>query len=241
MTTLFIASSMILFPNYAFSSTISSVGGPSVKKGQLTLGARVGYSDADVGSSQDQRVRSRLHADYGLTDVYAVRLVFAGDKRKGDNFEAERLGFENRFHLLKAKDHGFDLGLRLNYTVNDGDKKPDVASVRFYQQFAVSDWTIRFNEIFNHEVGQDADGGVAVELRSQATYKVNEHFRLGVESLNDFGRLNNVSGYSAQDHEFGPVIKGKLGNGLSYETGYRAGISQSAADHNVRLFLKKSF
>ena len=236
--------SVVLLCSYSVSvhaSTISSVGGADVKKGKVSTGLRFGYSQDDEGSSQDNRLRSRVHVDYGLTDYYAARLVFSVDKRNADGIEADTLGIENRFHLLKSEEHGFDLGLRLNYSHKDGDKKPDTASVRVYQQVPINKWTIRFNEIFNHEVGEDSTGGIAFEMRSQAVYKVSDNLRVGLESFNDFGKLNEVSGYSAQEHEIGPVLKGKLGNGIGYEVGYRAGISDAAANHNMKLFFSKSF
>jgi hypothetical protein len=237
-----ILASMVASPFYANAGTISSVGGASVKQGRTQIGARVGYSTDNESTSQDRRIRSRFHVDYGVSDLYAARVVVAGDKRQGDNLELDTIGFQNRLHILKAKDHGFDFGARVNYVYKDGDKKPDNASVGFYQGMPINDkWALRFNQLFSHDIGQDAEGGVSAEVRTQITYKVIPNTSIGIDSFNDFGRINNLSGFDTQDHDIGPVIKGKLGNGLSYETGYRVGVSDAAADHSFKFFLSKSF
>ena len=228
-------------PGLALASTTSDVGGATVEQGKQIAEVRFGFSEDESSSSHDERLRMRVHYDRGLTDFYAIRFVVAGDKRKDDSLEMESLGIENRFYLLRAKEHGFDLGLRLNYTYRDGDKKPDTVSVRMYQQIPLDKTEIRFNEIFDHEVGEDATGGVLFTLGSQVTRALPGNRRLGIEMFNILGRLNDLSGYEAQDHSIGPVLKGKFGNGFSYETAYRAGISSGAADHNFRLMFTKNF
>ncbi len=225
----------------ANASTTGAVGGASIEKSKTAVDFRVGYSDAEKTSSQNERLRLRTHIDYGVTDYYALRLIFATDKRKGDNMEAEGLSIENRFYLLHADEYGFDFGIRLKYTLKDGDKKPDSAGLGFYQQIPLDQWKVRFNETISHEIGEDSEDGISVEIRSQAMYSLENKMSVGIESFNDFGNLNDQSGYNAQSHTIGPVIKGKIFNDIGYETGYRAGISDGAPDHSFKLFLSKSF
>lgn len=96
-------------------------------------------------------------------------------------------------------------------------------------------------------MGENSRHGLRLELRNQVTKAVTpppgflRKLRLGVELFNDFGRLNRQRGYDAQDHQFGPVIKGYFSDGYYFQTGYRAGISQGAADHLVKLFIGKQF
>lgn len=225
----------------AHAGTVSSVGSPKVSKGKTKIEARFGYSEADESSSQDERIRFRQQIDHGFTDWYAARIVLQQDDRKGDNFEHSSIRLSNRFHILKSKDHGYDLGARIEYTHVDGDKTPSSVTAGAYQLIPYNEYEIRMNQLFSHDVGQDAQDGISTELRFQVTRAFSDTHRLGLESFNDFGNLTELSGYSDQKHEIGPVLKGKLGNGFAYETGYRAGISEAAADHNVKFFLSKSF
>lgn len=225
----------------AHAGTVSSVGSPKVTKGKTKVEARFGYADADKDSSQDQRIRFRQQIDHGFTDWYAARIVVQQDDRKGDSFEHSSIRLSNRFHILETKDNGFDLGARIEYTHVDGDKTPSSITTGAYQLIPYGEYEIRMNQLLSHDVGKDSNDGVAAELRFQVTRAFSDTHRLGLESFNDFGNLTELSGYSNQQHEIGPVLKGKIGNGFAYETGYRAGVSKSAANHNVKFFLSKSF
>lgn len=223
-------------------ASITVVGSPNVTKGRTKIELRAGFSEADETSSADERVRSRIQIDHGFSDWYAGRLSFSTDKRKNSDMEAESLTLENRFHLLKKATHGFDFGTRLNYTFKDGDKKPDGLSFRLYTRVPVQKWDIRFNQIFDRSIGEMQRKGIALQLEGQITHPVGNGHRFGFESINSFGALNNQNGYSAQDHTFGPVLKGEFAaHSLDYELGYRVGISRAAPDHSFKALIGKSF
>ncbi|MCB1592096.1 MAG: hypothetical protein KDI90_06550 [Alphaproteobacteria bacterium] len=217
------------------------MGSPKVKKDANEVMLRFGYSEADEESSDDERFRTRLHLDHGFTDYYAARLIVSGDKRKNDSLEHDALTLENRFYLLKADEYGFDFGARASYSLKDGDKKPDKISVGFYELVPLDAYEIRANQIFDHEIGEDSEDGIGAELRFQVTRKVSDDHKLGLESFHDFGNLKEQSGYSAQAHTFGPVLKGKIFENYKYETGYRVGISKDAPDHSIKFFISREF
>lgn len=223
-------------------ASITVVGSPNVTKGRTKIELRAGFSEAEETSSADERVRSRIQIDHGFTDWYAGRLSYSTDKRKNSNMEAESLTLENRFHLLKKAEHGFDFGTRLNYTFKDGDKKPDNLSFRLYTRVPVRKFDIRFNQIFDRSIGEMQSPGIELQLEGQITHPVGNGHRFGFESINSFGALNSQSGYSAQDHTFGPVLKGEFAaHNIDYEIGYRIGISRAAPDHSFKALIGKSF
>ena len=226
----------------AAHASTSTVSGASVTKGQSSVEARMSYSANDEGGSNEDRVRARIHYDYGVTDFYAIRTIVAVDKRKGDNHEFDSLTIENRFQLLNKKRDGWDLGVRLNYTQKDGDKSPSEMRVQFIQDIPYENWSLRLNELFDHDVGEDATGGGSIETRAQLTYKFENGQRFGLESFNNFGRMNDLNGFDNQSHTLGPVAKGAFFNtGLGYETAWRVGISDAAADHAVLFAISKKF
>jgi len=238
---LFLWGTLTLTAASASAGTVSSVGSAGVDKGKTKVEVRVGFADADEDSSQDQRLRLRQQIDYGVTDWYAARLVLQQDDRKGNNTEHASIRLSNRFQILDKDESGFDLGARIEYTHVDGDKTPSDLTLGGYQLIPLDDYEIRLNQLFSHDVGEDADDGVGMELRFQLTRKINDKLRIGVDSFNDFGNLTELSGYSDQEHEIGPVVKGKLGNAYGYLASYRTGISEAAANHNFSFFLSKSF
>ncbi len=235
------AAFMSFFAEGASANSNSAVGGATVDAGKTAIEWRLAMSEDDDNAGQDQRVRTRVHIDHAFSDLYAARLVYSMDRRKGDNLEFDGLSLQNRFHLLKKEDYGFDGGIRLNYTFADGDKKPDVLSLRFYQQIPYKAWEVRFNQIIETEIGEDRDGGMLAEWRSQVTYAVNDNLRVGLDAFHDFGNLDEQSGYSDQEHAVGPVVKAKLGGGYSLEAAYRVGISDASADQSGTFILTKSW
>ncbi len=239
-TLLFLLMIPFFAPVNAHASSTGGVGGASVKKGVLAAEARASYSEGDESSSSDGRFQSRIHFDYGVTDSYAARIIFAQDARKNDNYEHAAITFENRFYVLRKDESGFDFGVRAAYSMKDGDKKPDNVAVEFIEVLPWQDWEIRLNQFLKHDIGEDRRAGLSFESRLQATTKISDTHRLGFESFNDFGKFRDLSGYDNQNHTIGPVLKGKIGS-YSYEAGYRAGISKSAIDHGVKFFISKKF
>ncbi len=231
--------SMIAIP--ASATTVSGVGGATVTKGKLDVVGRVGYDFDNDNKSQDNRFRSRIHFDYGVTEWWAPRLIVAQDKRGGDSWEHSGITFENRFELLNRDSAPLDLGFRLSYSYKDGDKKPDNIGFRLVEVFDLNeDWNVKLNQIVQHEVGEDAEQDAIFQSRAQATYKLCDKLRLGVESFNVIGDLSDTPAYEDQDHTIGPVLIGKT-DFVNYEVGYRTGISEGAPNHSIKLFLSKSF
>ena len=232
-----------IFAPVAHAQSISSIGSAKVSKGSLAVETRTGYAldDDQVSGSQDKRFRTRFHADYGITDFYAARLILKGDRRKNSHYEHESIEFENRFELFSSDTYGFDGGIRFTYALKDGDKKPDNITMRLIEVIPLENLEVRLNQFISHEVGENSEGGILFESRMQATYAFSDKFRAGFDSFNNFGRLNNLSGYSDQAHSAGPVVKYSLPNGYGIETGYLTGLSTNAADHTFKLFLSKKF
>ena len=77
---------------------------------------------------------------------------------------------------------------------------PGMGLVRLFERFRPGNWDIRFNQLFKHDIGQSAQSGLQFESRFLLTYRFTEDHELGVESFNDFSRLRDLSGYSAQSH-----------------------------------------
>lgn len=160
---------------------------------------------------------------------------------RGDNAELDAVILDARFELTEVKDAGFYSGFRLRYTYKDGDKKPDNAHIRLILGAPVGKWDFRINQIFAYEIGEGSGGGLGIDTRLQASYHYAEHHRAGIESFSDFGYGSRSSGFDTQNHTVGPVFAGEITEKLSYEAGYRYGLSDAAADHTFKLFLVRSF
>lgn len=218
------------------SSSVSDVGSAIVGEGHASSEIRMGVNEGD----DETRLRSRVHYDYGFNDWYAVRFIALQDMPDGDSYEHEAVTMEHRFQLIEKRDHGFDAGFRLVYTKKDGDKTPDDVDLVLLTQVPFGNYEWRTNAVFEREVGAHQTPGIALELRNQVTYDFGA-FDIGIEMFNDFSKLNEQSGYDDASHDIGPVIKGDLGESLYYQAGYRAGISDAAADHTFKFFVGAHF
>ncbi len=221
-------------------ASIGGIGNAQVDKGVLTVHWRTAYAADDSNAANDGRWRNRLMLDYGVTDNYAFGVYVQTDRSRGDG-EFEALMIDQRFEFHTVAEDGFYSGIRLRYTYKDGDKKPDNAHVRFILGAPLGNWEVRTNQLVAHEVGEGSRGGMLYESRMQATYAYWGSHRIGLESFNNFGNLSASSSFDSQHHEIGPVFQGRITDRLSYDAGYRTGISDAAIDHVFRLFLVQRF
>lgn len=231
------------------ASPVSNVGTSKVDAGALSVEQRMGYTLDESGDSSHQRFRMRQHLDYGWNGWYATRFVVEQNKLDGDNLEYANVSVENRFQLFEKNSDGWDGGFRLIYGHRDGDKTPHEIDIRLMAGVPLNDqWEWRHNTVLEHDIGENSRSGIMLELRNQITHKTEftndygiSYIRLGAEMFNDFGRLNELSGYSNQEHQFGPVTKISFDNGAYVQAGYRAGISQDSADHLFKIFIGRNF
>lgn len=229
-------------------SPIGNAGTAVADKGAFSFEQRMGYQFDEDNPREDGRFRMRQHVDYGFTDWYAVRIVAEQDKRDDESLDFTGLTIENRFQFFEKRNHGWDGGVRLIYIFGASPGEPDEVDVRLIANVPVGeDWSFRHNTILEHEIGDNAADGVLMELRTQMVrdFQLEEGFvskvSLGVEMFSDLGELNNVGSFDDQNHQIGPVMKANFGKGAYLQFGYRAGLSDDAPDHLLKLFLGKKF
>ncbi len=229
----------------AFASPVSHTGGPSVTKGQLTTEARLGYSTDGDRPSQDNRIFTRVHVDYGFTDYYALRIGWNQQKPDNDHFRHTDIRLENRFQFFKKKEDGWDFGARLSY-VQNADNEPAKARFRLLAETDIApDWSLRGNIFFMHDVGENAQRGLELDIRTQLMHRLDYQgelitsARVGAELFNDIGRLEES--YSEQFHSVGGVAKFDHPNDLYTVWAYHRGISHAHPDDTFKFVLGRKF
>ena len=227
----------------ASASIISGTGSEKVTKGATAVEVRSGYEIDNDRASQDGTLRTRAHLDYGVTDNYALRIIASQTKLEGDSFDHDAVTIENRFELTDYFNIPFGFGARLSYGIRD-EGRADRLGFRLIEVVPMEDWELRFNQIFQRDIGAARSNDLTFESRAMVSKQLNSNLKLGLESHNSFGDITDMPDYSEQDHTIGPALIGKntfLGQDFKYEVGYRAGISRGAPDHAFKLFLNKSF
>lgn len=236
----------LLWCQQALANPLSHVGSAIVKKGVKSFELRAGYLNDNESAANDDRFRTYQHVDVAYTDKYALRLIINQNQFHGDNLKRDRLTLQNRFHLIKAADYGWDAGIRLNYLHRMDDVDTAVFQLLGQGEFQPQ-WLWRHNILFSHDIGARAKKGVALELRSQLGFVTDysndllSRLEIGAELFNNFGRLNDVMPFQQQQHFAGPVVKMTLPHATYAQLGYRVGLSKAAPDQQMLLLTGINF
>lgn len=225
----------LVFAVPAWASSTGSVSSGSVDPGWDSLEWRNGFTTDDEGSSDDERYRSRVNIGYGFNETFGLTIISTIDKRKDETAEYDATTLEFDTQILEQEKNGLTGGIRLAYSLKDGDKKPDNAEIRLMLSRKQGDWNLRFNQLLTHDVGEDSEIGIEAQTRWQVTYKITDAVDFGFQGYHDFGRLRDDLSYEEQSHSVGPLVKYDVTDAVFVETGYRAGISEGAPDHMYRL------
>jgi hypothetical protein len=220
---------------------IAGIGNAAVTKGQFQLHLRESFGTDNGRNNLDNRWRQRIMTDYAFTNSFASGIYLQGDKRDNRETELDAVIWDNRFEIHNVQDDGFFSGFRLRYTYRDGDKKPDNIHIRGIIGAPIGNWEVRFNPIVYSDVGPDSRSGIGLDLRGQVTYSYLPGHRAGIETFWDTGKLRDVARYDSQSHNIGAVFAGNFTPEWGYETGYAYGLSNSAPDHTLKLFITRYF
>lgn len=231
---------LLAFP--VLANPIKTVGTAVVNKGVQTVEFRTGYGSDNKSPANDGRLQLRQMYDYGVTDMLALRLTMIQDDRGLHDLEHDTAMFDARLQFFERVKHGFDGGLRLNYQLRDGDKKPDIAEVRWINHFYFGQgYEFRHHVILQHQTGEDSRHGLMPELRWQVTAPTVGRHRAGVEMFNEFRNPRDNHKFSEQFHDAGVVFTGPLYKAARYQAGYRHGISDASPDHAFKFFVGYDF
>lgn len=95
------------------------------------------------------------------------------------------------------------------------------------------------NFIAEREVGEDSGDDTEYGMRFSGAYKMSDHFKPGLEWFSEFGDFDND--FDEQEHQFGPVVYGHIGEKLGYDAGVLFGVSDEAPDAVLKLNLEYHF
>lgn len=225
---------LTLTSQHALANT-SSVFSPDVSEGDRSWEYR---SSFEPGEDRDpDTFAHRLHYQHSLNDQTRWRLIAQqSDKESGLEFRYARLELQHQLHEDEAA--GFDSALRFEMQLAEGDDLPSRVRVAWTGKVDVTpNWQLRSNVLTGKQFDSGAEAGLLLETRWQASYKLNNGVRVGLEMFNDLNTTADVGSFDEQEHTLGPIVKFSLFD-VKAEASYHAGLSDSASDHTFRLHLK---
>ncbi len=218
-------------------ATNSNVSGPDVREG-VAVEWRMG---SEYDEDSPDRYQQRLHINYGLSETFDLRLITKQEQREGGHLEYRATDAEIKWQLFEDETDGFDGSVKLAYSMADGDDGADSARLFWLYQISRYGFTFRHNSLLGTQLGSDAEHTPTAEMRWQAMANIWQHHSLGMEMFNNLGAVDDWAGYNAQGHRIGPVLKGKLSEDVSYQTGLLFGISDDAPDIGLKFFIGTRF
>ncbi len=214
----------------------SSVYSPDVVKGRHAIEYRAAFN------AETDDFSHRIHYQYGFTESLRGRIILEQDKPEGEDFDFQFVRLEVLWQFLEDEDAGFDSALRIEGQIADGDDPPSRVRVGWTNKIDLDDnWQLRGIVKTGREIGDEASDGFIIDLRAQVSRRLTDALRLGVDYFGDLNDTDDVGSFDEQEHQLGPVLKFNLGGGFKGQAGPLFGLSEAAADTELRVFLIKEF
>lgn len=213
----------------------SGVFSPDVSAGDRSVEYRSSFEPGEDGNPDV--FAQRLHYQHALNDQTRWRLIAQhSDSDDGLEFRYARLELQHQLH--EDQEAGFGSALRFELQIAEGDDQPSRVRVAWTGKLDVTpEWQLRANALTGKQFDSGADSGLLLETRWQASYKLDNGVRVGMEMFNDLNTTSDFGRFDEQEHTLGPIVKFGLG-ALKAEASYHAGLSDAASDHTFRLHLK---
>lgn len=233
----FIISLCLVSPIWALNT--SSVFSPDVKADSKAIEYRLSTLP---GESPSQWAH-RIHYQHALNESWRLRYMglFFDPGRGGTEFRYFR--FETQWQFLEHETAGWDSALRFELQLADTDNQPSRGRVAWSGKWNWDNgWEARANILAGLQFGERSHDGVLIEHRLQATYPLVDDWRVGLESFHDFNDTRAFGTFDDQEHQFGPILKGKLAGGTwSLAASWLFGISDNADDNDFRIHVIRNF
>lgn len=218
----------------AFAQGTGTVASPVIKSGaSVSVATGMAFEDGDEGFSHRADYRRAIGDNWRLSSF-----AFFNDRGGNGDVRYRRFAVE-AMHQFASNKTGWNSALQVRGRIpdgNDGAGRLRVAWLNSWRPVAGPE--VRLIGLASQEVGNDRREGAALETRAEATWKVTPSARLGAQMFNRYNTTENFGSFNTQRHSVGGVAKGALTETLSYRINALAGISEAAADFELRVRLR---
>jgi hypothetical protein len=220
------------------AATTGSVFSPDVDAGSRAVEYRAAYIPED-----DDRPKSfthRLHYQHALNEQWRWRGIVTQRSTDGERLELRYGRLELQWQYLENQDAGWDGALRFELQIAEGDDLPHRVRIAWTGKVDLSpEWQLRANVLAGREFGAGSGPGLTLETRAQASYRLTQGARIGLEMFSGLNNTSDVGSWSEQQHRLGPIVKASVGEHWSLNLSYLAGISDRASNDTFRLLITR--
>lgn len=234
-----LCASLFFCLSQAFSAgLVSTVSSPDIAKNILNAGLRFGYDFGKTHSDNDRNILVRQQFEYGFTDVYSARLQFVQNRPQYGAWRQKAIGFQNRIEFADEEKDGWGASVRASYQYQSGrDRHDTVRASCLYLLPDVLGAEFRQNILLQYNIDKNLHEGFTLEFRTQMTAPYSDHMRIGIDVMNIFPSFTHHNIMQNDTHQIGPIIKTKLTDDVSLQTGYRFTTDGKTDSHGFMLYL----
>lgn len=222
----------------AFALNTTSVFSPDVREGSKALELRSSMLPDESPTAWAQR----LHYQHALSDAWRVRFIGLFADSGPGSMEFRYFRFEAQWQFAEDEVAGWDSAIRYELQIAEGDNLPSRARIAWTGKWNWDNgWEARANFLTGRQFGPESHDGFLIEPRFQVTRSIADNWRLGLESFHDMNDTRGLGSFDEQEHQLGPILKGKLDGGKwSLAFSWLFGISDSADDNDFRIHMIRS-
>ncbi len=222
----------------SFAQNTGGVFPPTVNEGHRSFQYRITV-DPD-NAAGETRVAQRLHYQQAINDDFMWRILGQGRRTANSDFDFDFLQAE--LFWQTAQRENYQGGVRFDARLSDAGR-PGQLGFNWINQFKWNQsWNARFLTLLSAQVGSGAADGVVFQTRANI-WKTTQVGNFGVELFNNYGNTQDSLSFDEQNHSVGPFYVRKFGkkSGWSVFAGTLFGISDAAADTELRFWVTKTF
>ena len=226
------AASIIALNAEAVAQGTGTVASPVVRPGSsISLASGLAFDEGDNGYAQ------RIDYQKSVSENWRLRgIVFFNDR--GGAFRYRRLELE-AMHQFASSQYGWNSAIQLRGRIPDGNDGPERVRLAWLNRWRPKDGPeLRAIGLFSREFGNERDEGLALESRFEATWRLPHGSRVGAQIFNRYNTTSDFGSFDDQRHAIGGVLKGSFNEQVSYRVNALAGVSDAAADFELRFRLR---
>ena len=157
---------------------------------------------------------------------------------RGGDYRYRRFAVE-AMHQFASSEHSWNSAIQVRGRLPDGNDGPGRVRVAWLNGWKPPDGPeLRLVGLASKEFGDDRSDGFALGTRREATWKFTPDTRIEAQAFNPYNTTAEFGSFHTQRHSVGGVLKGALADRLSYRVNALIGVSDAAANFELRLQLR---
>lgn len=225
---------MVLSCCPAQAQNVGAVFGPDVTRGETATEYRIAWAP------EGDAVRQRIHFEHAISDNLRPRLVVQGSSGPGNSFDVDFMQGE-LFWQLTADGQKYETGFRFDARIPLSGGPGGIGANWTNQLNLGGGWNARAVVLTAVDIGDGRRNGIFLQSRFRLAKQLSGRLSIAGELYDYYGSTSGLSRSSDQLHQIGPIAHVKIGHGFVLSGGALFGLTQATANHELRLWIGKSF